>query len=317
MRVALVVPDRRDPAHAAVLRGLGAALRARGHAVSAWSGHERGLARRLRGAEVAHLHVFSRRWAGLAGLAAPGGPPLVLTHQGASLAFTDDAAVLAALLGRARRVTAVSRAGLRELLRVHPGVRRKASVVPNGAPVGPAPRRRSDAGLLSVGRVAAYKGLDILALALARLREEGLSARWTVVGPDQTGGRFARFVERLGLTPYVRLTGALPPARVRALMAGCGVFVQPSRAEGLPMALLEAMAAGAPVLAADAGGCREAVRAGRDGLLAAPGEPEALARALRRLLGDGALRRRLGAAAKRRSCDFTWAKAAAAYERIY
>lgn len=321
MRVALVVPDRRDPAHAAVLRGLGTALRLRGHGVVGFSGHRgrAALAGALKRAscDIVHAHLFSRRWSGLGGLGAAGLAPLVVTHQGASLVLTDDRRALADLVRRARRVTVVSRAGLRELLQAFPAARRKSSVVANGTLPGPASRRRSGPDLLTVGRVAAYKGLDLLALAVSRLAEGGRKVRWTIVGPDQTGGRFAGLLSKLGLARCARLTGALPAARVRALMASCRVFVQPSRAENMPMALLEAMAAGAPVVAADVGGCREAVRAGREGLLVPPGDPDALAEALNRLLNDAAFRRRLGISARRRSRAFSWARAAAGYERAY
>ena len=295
MRVALVVPDPRDPAHAAVRAGLGRALRARGHRLT-----------KPDSADVVHVHLFSRRWGRLRGLRTARSAALVVTLQGADPALTSDRRALAGWIKRADAVTVVSRASRRSF----PGAA-QAAVVFNGAAAPAARRARRGPDILTVGRLAAYKGLDLLAVALAG--EPGL--RWTAVGPDQTAGRFARFVRRLGWGTRARLAGTLPPARVRALMASCRVFVQPSRAEGLPMALLEAMAAGAPCVASEAGGSPEAL--GRAGVLVPSGSPEGLRRAVGCLLRDSLRARRLGSAARRRAGLFTWDRAAKSYERLY
>jgi glycosyltransferase involved in cell wall biosynthesis len=167
--------------------------------------------------------------------------------------------------------------------------------------------------VLTVGRLAAYKGLDILALALAELSGRGVVFRWVACGPDQTRGRLQGFVRRLGVS--ARFVGAVPPAVVRTWLGRADVFVQPSRSEGSPMAVLEAMAAGLPVVASAVGGVPETV--GRAGLLTAPGDPAALAGALVRVLGDPRLAGRLGARARRRAEAFTWDAAARKYVRLY
>ncbi|MBI5597462.1 MAG: glycosyltransferase family 4 protein [Elusimicrobia bacterium] len=297
MRIALVVPDPADPAHAALLRGLGGALRRRGH----------GVGRGLAGAppDVIHLHVFSRGCSRLASLRLPEGCALVVTSQGASRDLIDDRASFSRLLRRADAVTAVSRAGLAQL-------RSAGFSVPNGTETGRAAAPRAGPDFLTVGRLAAYKGLDVMALAFA-----GLPGRpvWTVVGPDQTGGRFAAFLARLGVADRVVLTGSLPPGRVRRLMDSARVFVQPSRAENMPMALLEAMASGAACAASDIPGCRETL--GRAGRFFRAGDARALGRVLGGLLADPALRRELGARARRRAEAFTWDAAARRYEVVY
>lgn len=297
MRVCLVVPDPSDPAHASVLRGLGAALRRRGHAVRAGLGGPP--------PDVVHLHLFSRGCARAAALRLPEGPALVATSQGASLGLLDDRKAFFRLLARARAVTAVSRAGLAEL-------RTGGFVVPNGTDPVRASARRAGPDFLTVGRIAAYKGLDVMAMAFAGL--PGAPA-WTAVGPDQTGGRFRRFLDRLGVSDRVLLAGTLPRSRVVRLMSSCRVFVQPSRAENMPMALLEAMAAGAACAASDAAGCREAL--GGAGRLFRSGDPRFLGRVLQGLLVDAPLRGRLGRRAVRRAEGFSWDAAARRYERVY
>ncbi len=90
-------------------------------------------------------------------------------------------------------------------------------------------------------------------------------------------------------------------ADVPALLQRAHIACLPSYREGLPKSLLEAAAAGLPIVATDVPGCREAVRDGDNGLLVPPRDPEALAAALRRLIEDSDLRRRFGAAGRRRA----------------
>ena len=297
MRVSLVVPDPADPAHASVLRGLGGALGRRGHRVLRGLGDP--------SPDIVHMHLFSRGCARAAAMRIPKGVPLVVTSQGASPDLLDDSRAFRSVLKRADAVTAVSRLGLSEL--AMPGFS-----VPNGTDPVRGSRSGSGPDLLSVGRIAAYKGLDVMALAFA-----GLPGRpvWTAVGPDQTGGRFARFLRRLGVADRVVLTGALPASRVRRLMASCRVFVQPSRSENMPMALLEAMSSGAACAASDIPGCREAL--GRAGRYFRKGDAAALRSLLSGLLSDPVLRGRLGALAARRAGAFSWDAAARGYERVY
>ena len=96
------------------------------------------------------------------------------------------------------------------------------------------------------------------------------------------------------------------------------MFVLSSRSEGFPVAVLEAMAAGLPVVATDVGGVAEAVEHGETGLLVPAADSEALARALERLVADGALRRRLGAAGRARARSlFDVERYRAAYAELY
>jgi glycosyltransferase involved in cell wall biosynthesis len=92
-------------------------------------------------------------------------------------------------------------------------------------------------------------------------------------------------------------------ADVPALLASADVFVLSSLSEGMPISILEAMAAGLPVVATAVGGVPELVVDGETGLLVPPGNAEALEAAVRKVVEDGALRRRMGVAGRRRALD--------------
>ena len=149
--------------------------------------------------------------------------------------------------------------------------------------------------IISVGRFAYPKDYVTLVRAMASV-ESDFRAILVGDGPDQPA--LANEVRRLGLAPNVTLLGAR--SDVPELLAGADVFVLSSRSEGLPMSVLEAMAAGLPVVATDVGGVSELVLEGETGLLVPRDETTALAQALERLLRDEDLRRRMAASARAR-----------------
>jgi glycosyltransferase involved in cell wall biosynthesis len=160
-------------------------------------------------------------------------------------------------------------------------------------PPGPAAR---PATLVSVGRLRAPKDFLTLVRAIAAL-EPG-SARLRIAGDGPDRAAVEAEVDRLGLGGAVELLGTRND--VPALLAGADVFVLASDSEGLPMSVLEAMAAGLPVVASAVGGVPELVRDGETGFLVPPRDSAALAGALERTVSDPALRDRLGEAARRR-----------------
>jgi glycosyltransferase involved in cell wall biosynthesis len=330
MRVLILVPTRSDPAHRRVLRSLRREFSRAGDRVSVFPPRDglsparsrRELARLLaqRRPDACLIQHFSRGLGWLGAARFPAGLRLVLAHQGASLDLLEDRASFRTLARRADRVTCVSRDGLRKLRVQLPELRAKSSYVPNGADIPRAPRRAGPAPrrpfILSVARLAAYKGTDVLLMAFAGLARERPDLDLVICGPDQSGGGLPRFAARLGLGARVRMLGSVSAARVASLLERCVFFALPSREENMPMALLEAMAAGKASAASRAGGIPEVSRHGLEALLVAPGDAAALERALRRLSEDAALRRRLGAAAARRARAFSWRAAAARYRRL-
>lgn len=185
------------------------------------------------------------------------------------------------------------------------GVRR-SRVVHNGVPEpGPAPPSAAVAALGEGGPVVGAltllrpgKGIETLVDAVPRLLESVPDARVAVAGegPDRAALE-ARARER-GVEHAFHLIG--PTQGAMPLLAACDVFVSASWAESFPYNVLEAMAAGVPIVATDVGGTGEAIEDGRSGLLVPPREPAALADALAALLADRDRAAALGAEARER-----------------
>ena len=169
-------------------------------------------------------------------------------------------------------------------------------VIPNAVDVEAAPPARGDGDpprIVTVGRLAAPKDALTLVRALALLGPIRFSALLVGDGPDLGPPVVEAEVRSLDLEDRVELAGSR--ADVPALLAAADVFVLSSRSEGAPISILEAMAAGLPVVACDVGGVGELVADGETGLLVPSADPARLAEALRRLVADPGLRRRLGA----------------------
>jgi glycosyltransferase involved in cell wall biosynthesis len=175
-------------------------------------------------------------------------------------------------------------------------------VIHNAVDVAAQPRaalRGDPPVVVAVGRLAAPKDPLTLVGALARLAPG--SFRAVLVGDGPLRAAVAAAVRAAGLDGAVTLTG--DRRDLAPLLAGADVFALASRSEGFPISVLEAMAAGLPVVASDVGGVGEAVVDGATGRLVPPGDPDALAAALRDVLADGARRRAMGAAGRARAAE--------------
>jgi glycosyltransferase involved in cell wall biosynthesis len=158
--------------------------------------------------------------------------------------------------------------------------------IPNGVPVGERARLPYAAGqTLRLGTVALFrprKGVEVLLEAMADLRRSGIATTLHAVGPFETPDyerQVRELVSRLGLERDVHWAGFR--SDMTAEFRRMHVFVLPSLfGEGMPMVVLEAMAAGLPVVSTRVEGIPQIVRDGRDGLLVEPGNPRELAQAL-------------------------------------
>ncbi|MFL5493738.1 MAG: glycosyltransferase [Gemmatimonadales bacterium] len=153
----------------------------------------------------------------------------------------------------------------------------------------------SRALVLTAARLDPQKGHEYLLAAAAAIPH----AVFVFAGEGEERPRLEGMARALGVADRIRFLGHR--SDIPDLLAVCDVFVLPSVYEGLPLAVLEAMAAGKPVIATAVGGTDEAVRNGESGLLVPCAEPVALAAAIQTVLGDAAVARRLGAAGQARA----------------
>jgi glycosyltransferase involved in cell wall biosynthesis len=176
------------------------------------------------------------------------------------------------------------------------------SVLPNPTPVLPAlpPREElrrafgmNDLTLAFAGRLTAQKSLGVALEALSMV--DGVIL--LIAGDGDQRAALERRADELGLGARVRFIGPLPRDRVVELFRAADASILSSSWENFPHSVVEALAAGTPVLATAAGGVAEVVRDGENGLLVAPGNAAGLGEAIRRFAGDAELRERLRAAA--------------------
>ncbi|MBL8861141.1 MAG: glycosyltransferase [Planctomycetes bacterium] len=248
---------------------------------------ERDLARQ----RIGHLHAhFGTNSAAVALLVeALGGPGYSFTAHGTESFDAPATISLGDKVDRARFVVAVSEWGRAQLLRLgSPGSGQKIHVVRCGldrafleaSPVAPPTGPR----LVCVARLSIEKGVDLLVEALALLAGEGVEFELVLVGDGDLRPQIEAAVASTGLARRVRLDGWGDAARVRAAIEQAAVLVVPSRAEGLPVVIMEALALRRPVVATAVGGIPELVMDGVSGWLVPPGSARALAEALRTAL---------------------------------
>ncbi len=166
-------------------------------------------------------------------------------------------------------------------------------------------RLNGDPWVITVARLETYKGVDTALKAVAECRRGGLDVNYLVVGAGKKRSTYVKLAEDLAIAHAVRFVGNVPDQDLPALLNAATAYVGVSRradgtrVEGFGIALAEASACGLPVIAGRSGGLAEAVHDGETGLVVDPDDPAAVVAALKRLLEDQLLARRLGQAGRK------------------
>jgi len=167
-----------------------------------------------------------------------------------------------------------------------------------------------------IGRLAWEKGVDVFLRAAARVLGEFPSARFVVVGEGPDKDKLEQLVDELKIRGSVSMLGRRDD--MPSVYASLDVMVSSSRQEGMPMAVLEGMASGVPLVASAVGEVPTVVLDGRTGVLVPPEDVNSLAAGILRLLRDPATRKRLGAAARQRvEEEYSAKRMTADYLRVY
>jgi glycosyltransferase involved in cell wall biosynthesis len=184
--------------------------------------------------------------------------------------------------------------------------RARWNVVPNGVAIPDSIRTNQSAQpvFLFLGDWTPRKGVRDLVSATAIAARRGFPGIVCLAGFEKEPGQLealGRHIAELGCKDKVRILGVLACEEKEAALTASDCLVLPSYAEGLPMAILEAMAYGLPVIATPVGAIPEVITNGREGFLVGPGDVEALADRMLRLACDANLRQRMGLDARRRA----------------
>jgi glycosyltransferase involved in cell wall biosynthesis len=262
-------------------------------------------------APLVHVHTASRgsfwRKFVVCLLARMAGRPYIVHLHGAEFAdfYGKEAGPVARRLIRstfahAAVVIALSEEWRGRVLRICPTT--KVAVLHNAVPIPDASLLRDDSSstqtLLFLGHLMPHKGIYDLVRAFANLAPSFPAARLVLGGVGQAE-ELRRLATELNVSERVSCPGWLKGHDKSSALADSTIFILPSYAEGMPMALLEAMSWRLPVIATPVGGVPQVVESEVNGLLVEPGDVEGLTRALARLLEDTGLRQRLGEAARK------------------
>lgn len=299
---------RGDPARIEELRAAGVPVEVVpgwSHAATVWA--LASLCRRWR-PDVLVAHGFSEHlWGRYAGLLARV-PALVHVEHNTRERYTRwRLAQTRWLARRTARIVGCSE-GVRQVLLAMGMPPERTVAISNGirlqpfADAGSHPVAAREAGIVMVARFSKQKDHATLVRAVALLRERGLRPPLLFAGAGKPArrGPVERLARDLDLDGQVRFLGL--QRDVPGLLMRHRIGVLSTHYEGMPLALIEAMAAGCAVVGSAVPGVREVIRDGIDGLLVPPTDPAALADALERLLRDDALASRLGDAARAQAC---------------
>jgi len=218
-------------------------------------------------------------------------------------------------------------AGIREAFAERHGARAGVRVIPNGCDVPPSrafPGLAADTPprVLYAGQLYPWKGVDVLVEAMAAVPPARLVILGGIEGEADTR-RIRGLVDKHGLVGRTEMPGLVPQPRVADELRRAAVVVVPFLRAGMterhtsPLKIFEAMAAGRPIVASDLPSSREVLRNGENALLVPPGDASALAAALRRVLSEDGLARRLAGAAWDEAPRYSWDARARALHELF
>ena len=290
--------------------------------IAPWSYRRTRAALEAFGPDLVHVHEPLTPSASMFATLASKAPVVATVHAylDRSIAMELAAPVLRRIWRRVTVGVAVSQAAASFLHRALPEA--SLEIVPNGVDVhafaaaGPMDGIPSGRRILWVNRLDAQKGFPVALAAFAKVLTEVPESVLVVVGEGKDR-------EALGLLTKaararVEMRGAEPNERIPSYLAASEIFVSPAVGqESFGIALVEAMAAGVPVVATDIPGYREVVSNGVEGLLVPPRDPEALAAGLIRVLREPELAATLGEAGRERARSFDWPIVVDRLEELY
>lgn len=193
----------------------------------------------------------------------------------------------------------------------------RLKVIANPISIPPLSSNRESGCLLFLGRLGHNKGIYEIVEAISRLAPDFPEIRLLAAGDGELEQVQDKAVV-LGVADHVEILGWVTGDAKNELLMRASIYVLPSHAENLPMSVLEAMAAGLPVISTPVGGIPSAIDEGVEGLLVPPGDVASLTDAIRRLLADDVLRRRMGDAARTKAiAKFSAEKVVADLENVY
>lgn len=265
--------------------------------------------------------------AGVAGLLTK--TPIVTTLRGSDVARAKRRLIdryWLRLSGRLSTRLITVGTGLKDTVSIQcPFLAEKISVIPNG--VGDEfldvfrkrlKNNNSILHLTSISNLISEKGVDDIVKAFSHLDDRS-NIELTIIGDGPERQNLRLLCESLNLSKEIRFIGKVPPTLIASYLTRTDIFIAPSYSEGRPNTVLEAMAAGIPVIGTNIDGIKELIQHAVSGLLFPPGDTEQLARHITHLRNSAELRKRYGEAGRKFIINngLTWEKAAKRYVDIY
>lgn len=271
--------------------------------------------------ELVHIHCPVPKFVNLVSL----NTPVLITYHSSDVLqlYTQFYKYLAKMNEQALFITAVSGGLIAELLNIAPVLAAKILRIPNGKVStdeikdGCNSREKNSSYIFCAADLIPRKATDLVVRAFATLSDCDNTILYIAGdGPERT--KISALIKNLGIEPRVKLLGALSRIETVKRMKEAEVFILPSRREGLPLVILEAMSVGCPVIASAISGNAELVKHGENGYLFEPENIHALTECIRKIVSDKKTREQLSAGALRFAESYpTWDEVYLQYRNVY